>query len=89
MLHNLKIRTNFLSDIITNEKTFEIRKDDRNFKVGDLISFIPLLNDSPMLEKKGFYLYEITYKLTYGEFSEGLKKGYCILGIRKVEKLIL
>lgn len=88
MIHYLKIKSNFLDDIITNRKTFEIRKDDRNFLIGDLISFIPLGTGFFMCKNKGFFLYEITYKLNHGEFPEGLKKNYCILGIRKVDRFI-
>lgn len=87
MLHELKIKSNFLNDIISNKKTFEIRKDDRNFKVGDIISFIYSREDSYMF--KGIYRYEIIYKLAYCDFPEGLKKDYCLLGIRKVKGSIL
>lgn len=79
MVHYLKIKRNFLNDIITNKKTFEIRRDDRHFVVGDLICF-----ESPSpWELWPLLLYEITYKLTYADFPEGIKKNYCILGIRK------
>ena len=73
MIHQLKIKQNFLNDIIANKKNFEIRNDDRNYAIGDLISF-----------SDGSLICEITYKLTHTDFPEGLKKDYCILGIRKV-----
>lgn len=78
MLHELKIKNYFLADIVWGIKTFEIRKDDRNFKVGDIISFIP--------EKKftdNVYRCKITYKLNFFDFPDGLKENYCILGIEK------
>lgn len=37
MLHKLKIRPKFFKAVISGEKTFEIRRNDRNFKVGDRI----------------------------------------------------
>ena len=79
-----------MNDIITNKKTFEIRRDDRNFAIGDLISFVPLCaNYSGSFSSVPFpFLYEITYKLNYVDFPEGIKKNYCILGIRKKHKFI-
>ncbi|MFK4324750.1 hypothetical protein ABH965_001412 [Bacillus sp. RC97] len=37
MLHNLKINKEFFSPVIERIKTFEIRKNDRDFQVGDQI----------------------------------------------------
>lgn len=37
MLHNLKINKEFFSPVKERIKTFEIRKNDRNFQVGDQI----------------------------------------------------
>ncbi|MGF1726377.1 DUF3850 domain-containing protein [Photobacterium nomapromontoriensis] len=36
-IHDLKIKTEYLKAIIDGDKTFEIRKNDRDFKVGDRI----------------------------------------------------
>ncbi|PSU48277.1 RNA-binding protein [Photobacterium frigidiphilum] len=35
--HSLKIRTEYLNAILDGDKTFEIRENDRDFKVGDRI----------------------------------------------------
>ena len=35
--HELKIWPDFFSPIVTGEKTFELRKDDRGFKAGDVL----------------------------------------------------
>lgn len=42
MKHELKIRQCFLMRILDGSKTFEIRKNDRDFQVGDKIKFLPL-----------------------------------------------
>lgn len=75
-IHELKILTKYFNAVVDGTKTFELRKDDRDFKVGDLIR---------LHEFDGEYtgrnsLYEITYKLNGGEY--GLEKGYCILSIK-------
>lgn len=77
-VHKLKIWSKHFVSILLKQKTFEVRKDDRDFCVGDeliLQEFNPV--------KKIFSRREvtciITYKLDGGQF--GIKKGYCVLGI--------
>ena len=38
MIHELKLSTNYFPDVISGKKTFEVRKSDRCFKVGDLLA---------------------------------------------------
>ena len=38
MIHELKILPHFFTDVLTGEKTFEIRKNDRPFQKGDLLA---------------------------------------------------
>ncbi|MEI2327339.1 DUF3850 domain-containing protein [Priestia megaterium] len=38
MLHNLKINKEFFGPVLDQIKTFEIRKNDRNFRVGDTVT---------------------------------------------------
>ena len=38
MIHELKIYTDFFNAVISGKKTFEIRKNDRNYKVGDMLA---------------------------------------------------
>lgn len=80
MTHTLKIKLEYYQAIVSGRKTFEVRKDDRNFEVGDYINFVVM---------DGFYweytneTYRITYKLTAGEFPEGIQRGYCVLSIER------
>lgn len=37
-VHELKLNTAYYDDVKTGLKTFEIRKNDRDFKVGDVLS---------------------------------------------------
>lgn len=39
-IHNLKIKSEHLEAIVSGVKTFEIRKNDRDFKVGDRVTLI-------------------------------------------------
>ena len=38
MIHELKIYSDYFNAVIAGKKTFEIRKNDRPFKVGDLLA---------------------------------------------------
>ena len=81
-LHELKIKEDYFYAIVRGEKTFELRKNDRDYQVGDLIHFIKTdgLEYSSGYSK---YVYKITYILK--DVPEyGLDKNYCILGIKKI-----
>lgn len=76
-VHNLKTWPNFFQDILERRKSFELRYNDRDFNVGDVL----ILNEYD--PKKNKYLgrvieRKIIYKI---EDIPGLEKGYCILGI--------
>ncbi len=76
-LHELKILPQYYNKVLSGEKRFEIRKDDRYFKVGDIIRLCEY--DGKEFTGRDS-LYDITYKLDGGEY--GLEKGYCILSIK-------
>lgn len=75
-LHELKILPKYYEKVINGEKRFEIRKDDRNFKVGDLIRLNEFDNEYTGRD----CIFEIIYKLDGGNY--GLEKGYCVLSIK-------
>lgn len=84
-LHQLKILECFYRDVDEDRKTFELRKDDRNYKVDDLINFIVI--DKKGIQIKTDVVYQIIYILkNVPEY--GLSSGYCILGIRRIGKLV-
>ncbi|MEZ9776658.1 DUF3850 domain-containing protein [Vibrio sp. 10N.261.54.A5] len=37
MIHNVKIKSEYLNSIIDGKKTFEIRKNDRGYRLGDRV----------------------------------------------------
>lgn len=82
-IHDLKIKYEYFIDVLLGIKTFELRKNDRNFKVGDLIAF--KIVDNPENAKNLKYVnrfYRIIYILKDVQ-EYGLDKDYCILGIQK------
>lgn len=81
MVHKLKVWLEYFSALQCGAKTFELRKNDRNFKVGDTLvlqeyDHVHDLFTGNTLE------FKVTYVLT--EATEfGLMPGYCILGLKK------
>ena len=87
-LHKLKIKNNYYQDIYYSYKTFELRKNDQNYQVGDLIEFTIIIDNdkSVSIEAVANSLYKIIYILK--DVPEyGLDKDYCILGIKKYANL--
>ena len=79
--HLLKISPNFFCDVESGVKRFEIRKNDRDFRVGD---FVVLQEFSQsVLTGREVGPFEINYLLTDKDaFRYGLSSGYCIFSWR-------
>lgn len=78
MIHELKILNEYFEEVFMGRKTFEIRKNDRNFKKGDKLI---LQEWNP---KTGKYTgremaRNVTYALEGGQF--GLEKGFVVMSI--------
>lgn len=81
MLHELKQESQYYNPVRDGVKTFEIRRNDRNFKIDDIII---LREWSPFGGYRGRYLLrKITYVL-HGNY--GLLEGFCCLSIRPLTK---
>ncbi|MBA4849475.1 ASCH/PUA domain-containing protein [Emticicia sp. BO119] len=77
-LHKLKTWPEYFQAVWAKEKTFEVRLNDRNFKVGNKLWLQEF--DNKKNEFTGRYIQtRITYILLGGSF--GVIEGYCVLGI--------
>lgn len=81
--HDLKVWSEFFPDIELGNKPFEVRKDDRNFQVGDILHLHDYDPDEDSYSGNMCHRV-ITYKLEGGQF--GVEKGYCVLGITRPTK---
>lgn len=78
-VHDVKLGTTFFDDVKTGRKTFELRKNDRGYKEGDIIvahEYKDGTTTGRTIEKKIVYMLE--------DFT-GLEDGYCILGLGEVK----
>lgn len=77
MIHELKTINPYFKDVVEGYKSFEFRKNDRDFKVCDeliLKEYDPISG-----EYSGYAIHcDIIYIL---KDFEGISEGYCILGI--------
>lgn len=75
--HVLKIEKHYLDQVIAGNKTFEIRKNDRDFQVGDrvVLQEYPAMKDHPR---------EVVKKIGYiSTFYQ--TPGYCVFSILDVD----
>lgn len=77
-VHYLKIKPEYYKDVECGLKTFELRKNDRNFQVGDTLMLIKL--DDKGNETDQVRKVKVNYILKDCP-QYGLKDGYAILGI--------
>lgn len=76
MVHNLKIRKPYFDAIINGTKTFEVRKNDRGFKVGDIVDLEEIDDDGYTLR---YIVVEITYILDDPQYC---LPGYVIFAFK-------
>lgn len=74
-LHILKLQQPFFDDVYCGRKDFEVRKNDRNFEVGDRLKFIEYPSENPR-----FIFRDIKYILDGGKY--GIASDYVVLGLK-------
>ena len=77
--HNLKTLPKYFKAAISGAKTFEVRKDDRDFQVGDILQLQKYDNGQYL---KDIFKTKITYVLGRNDDEKQfVKTGYVILGM--------
>lgn len=79
-VHQIRLGASFFEDACSNIKSFELRKNDRGYKKGDILELMEFLdgrNTGRMVRKL------VTYIL---EDYTGLEDGYCIMATSLVNK---
>ena len=79
MIHQLKIKKEYFKDVMSGRKKFEVRKNDRQFKRGDLLAFNEIGDDGK--ETDNVAIVKVIYLLDSPDYC---KKGYVIMGMSDV-----
>lgn len=79
-VHKLKLLQPFFDDVFFNRKEFEVRKNDRDFKVGDRLQLIEVVEGG---NSQRYVLKDIKYILMGGQY--GIDKDYVVLGLKEIQ----
>lgn len=78
-VHDIRLGAPFFDDVLECRKNFELRKNDRDYKVGDILYMMEFKdgrNTGRAVKRKIIYMLE--------DFT-GLEDGYCILGTEPLQ----
>jgi len=89
MTHELKTWPEYFEAVSKGIKTFELRKHDRNFQVGDFLllkEWQPTgFSDVSPNEKTDYYTgADISVQVTYILTGELVPAGYCVMSIKLI-----
>lgn len=84
MIHKIKLNQEFADDVFVGFKNFEVRFNDRNYQVGDVVKFTVVDNDGNIIDHPAsLKLFKIMYVLEKGW---GLKDGWCAFSIFETDE---
>lgn len=78
--HELKIKHEYFEDVISGRKKFEIRKNDRDYEVGDILRLNEIADEDGNCYYTGdCYIVKITYITDYAQQDD-----YVVMGIEPI-----
>ena len=80
-MHDLKITPKYYDAVYNGAKTFEVRKADRPYRVGDTLWLREYDPEKPKYTNRRLKAV-ITYILTAEDFPEAIAPEYIIIGMR-------
>lgn len=82
-MHCLKILPDYFWDVVTGAKTFEIRYNDRGYKIGDLLQLEEYDPETKRYTNR-YIVVEVTYML---ESNEYMQDNYvCMSIVRRIDR---
>ena len=83
MTHHIKLSWHYADAVLSGQKNFEIRYNDRGYQRGDKVQFT-VVDDSKI--RVYHPLDDKIYIITYLVHGYGLEKDWCVFGIKPLEK---
>lgn len=81
MIHELKTEREYFVAIFSGIKKFEVRKNDRDFKMRDELLLKEYLPEESQFTGRILHR-RIDYVLYGGQF--GIEEGYCVMSLRPI-----
>lgn len=81
--HKIKLDVEFCDNILSGLQNFIICKDNKDFQRGDIISFIPVLQDEITTHE----IFEHTYEIKFIFSGSGLSEGWIALGFKEINPM--
>jgi hypothetical protein len=93
MIHELKTWPEYFKPLLEGTKTFEIRNNDRNFKVGDFLILQEWEPNKKVYTTRSVgavvnYILESNIDVNYG-LDLGIKPGYVVMSITVIQEVTL
>ena len=82
MIHEIKLQKGFADAVLSGEKCFEVRYNDRGYQKGDYIKFKVMDGSISHYHPLNEQTFEITYVLS----GWGIKEDYVVFGIKQIEE---
>lgn len=83
--HNVKIYESYADAVLSGEKTFEIRYNDRGYQKGDRLKF-EVRTDGGFYSVLTHELNRKEYEITYVHSGLGMENNYVALAIKALEE---
>ena len=83
MVHQLKTWPEYYKEVVNGNKTFEVRKNDRDFKVGDYLALKEFDPDNGFT--KEMCIVRVTYILDKQPF---VPEGYVVMGFKMLKECL-
>ncbi len=89
MEHELKTDPDVFAQLVTNKKTFEIRYNDRDFKVGDILKLRETVHSAAEMKEGAQLLYTgywLRYEVTHAIYGPklGIDEGWVVMSIKMI-----
>lgn len=80
--HKIKLREEYADAVLSGDKSFEVRYNDRGYQKGDEIIFQVVDGAGISLPHR---INHVVFEITYVMHGWGLKEDWCVFAIRRKE----
>lgn len=80
MTHQLKIEEQYLENLISGKKKSEVRRNDRDYQIGDVLDFTAHARNY----FDGFRFKRCEFKIMHIHSGLGMQQGYVVLSVEQI-----